>query len=154
MQREQVLSDGQTFTNTDSTGEISTNTIDFEQNAMADDQISMELILTVISATVTSGLTEGLQVSLRTDDAAALTTARDAAGAGYIDAGTIDLLVTDLVAGKQYSTHCRRDKAKRYAGGWVRAKSTSLVGNVVLDIEIHCCPVNMNEVIQVKRSSI
>lgn len=152
--REQVLSDAQVFTNLDSTGGISTNTIDHEENAMVDDQIDCTLIATIIAATLTSGLTEGMLITLRNDDAAALTTARNGTSAGYKDAGIIDIRKEEIVAGRQFSCQCRLEKGQRYSGAWVRAVSTSLTGTVTLDIELHYGHVCNNALLQTKRTSV
>lgn len=141
-------SDSQTFTNTDSTGEISSNMYDLEESAITDDQLFGFLNLTVISATLTSGLTEGIHVAVRTDDATDLATAKDGAGAGYVEVGGIEIPKEEIVAGRQFSIAYLKDIAKRYIGGWVKAVSTQLTGNIVLDMEFSDHAVSANERIQ------
>lgn len=137
-----IFSDNQTCTNLDSTGEISTNIWDLEEDVAVDQMIEGFLNITIISATLTSGLTEGLVVGLRTDDAVGLATAQNGTNAGYVDVGTKHLLKEEIVAGRSFSMPFRQDVCKKYLGGWAKAKNTALVGNIHLEMWFENNPVS------------
>ena len=147
-----VVANGQTMTNLDSTGEISTDYLDLEKDSAAnviltDDQVDTWCNIVITSYTYTSGGDEGLTFQVRTDDAVDLATAKSGA-AGHIVAGAIEVPLEDLVTGLKLSFRVRKDIMKRYMGGWVLATSTTLTGVLILDIEFSDKPISENEGLQ------
>lgn len=113
--------DDQTSTNTDDTGEVSDNIWDIEEDASVDQQLHGWLNVHIISATI-SGLTEGLEIQLRTSDAAAL-------GTTPLYLGVIRLGPTEVAAGKRYCIGINRAELKKYVGVWMVAVNTANTGN-------------------------
>jgi hypothetical protein len=148
-----VFSDAQEYTNEDSTGTISTNIFDMEQDGssntiLTDDQIEAYLNVVVTAYSYTSGGTEGIVVELRTDDATDLATAKDGSSAGYIVIAAKEVPLEDLAAGLKISVPVRKDVLKRYVGAWLRAGSTTLTGTVTVDAYIDMAPISENESLQ------
>jgi hypothetical protein len=148
-----LLGNGQSRTNLDSTGTICTNVLDLEQDSgsnaiLTDDQVDTWCNVTITAYTYTSGGTEGLRFSARTDDASDLATAKDGVSAGYVDIGGIEVPLEELAVGKVFSFKCRKDIAKRYLGGWAAAVSTTLTGVIACDMEFSDMPITANESLQ------
>ena len=130
-----VFADGQTSTNTDSTGEIMTNYFDLEQYANTDLMQCGVLNVLLTSVTVTSGLTEGMIFGVRLDDATDLATSQDGSSAGFTEIAMRHACTEALVAGRVITIPFHFDNVPRakYLGGWVKAYSTQLTGNIVFD---------------------
>lgn len=141
-----LLSDAQARVNPDSTGTVSSNVPDLEQDSganviLTDDQIEgfMNVVLTAVA--FTSGGDEGISLQVRNADNSNLST-----GAEII--GQLDVPLADIVAGKKFSVPFRRDVAERYAGGWLAAKSTTYTGTITVDAEFSDQPNTENESLQ------
>lgn len=141
-----LLSNAQARVNPDSTGTVSSNVLDLEQTSAAvviltDDQIEgfMNVVLTAVA--LTSGGTEGISLQVRNADNSNLAT-----GAEII--GQQDVPLADVVAGAKFSVPFKRDKAERYAGGWLAAKSTTYTGTITVDAEFSDQPIGENESLQ------
>jgi len=148
-----LFSDNQSRTNPDSTGTISTNIFDLEQDSNAnslitDDQIECICNAVITSYSYTSGGTEGIVIEVRTDDETDLATAKDGSSAGYEIIGSKEIALEDLAAGKKISIPIIRSKMKRYVGGWLRAGSTTLTGTIKIDQYLDFAPISANESIQ------
>jgi hypothetical protein len=143
------FSDGQTLSNLDSTGEISSNTWDLEANAMVDDMVMGNVIITIISAPAQATIagTEGVFFEVRTAAAVALTSSYEVIGA-------ISVLPAKLVAGAQFTVPVFTPKAQKQMGVWYRDVSTDVVGDIVVDADFQYSPVVTSEDIQIKRTSI
>lgn len=135
MREKFLFSDNQTFTNLSTTGEISTNIWDAEENASVDQCIQGCLMVTIISATLTSGLTEGMRLALRGDDAVGLATAKDGSSNGYKELACKEILKEEIVAGRTFAVPVYDVKPARckYLGFWPTAVSTQLTGNIHME---------------------
>ncbi len=120
-----IFSNSQTLTDTDSTGEISDNIWDLEEDAVTDGQLMGWLNFHFISAVV-ANLTEGLVVELRSSDAAALATTP-------LYCGALQLGPTEVAAGAKFCFGFVRSSLKKYAGVWYRAVSTANIGAIVVE---------------------
>jgi len=116
--------DDQTFTNTSSTGEISDNIWDLEEGGVTDGQVIGYLNVHIISATI-SGLTQGLEIQLRTSDST------DGSTPNYL--GVIRLGPTEVAARKNYSIKINRAKLHKYIMLWALAVNTANTGNFHLE---------------------
>jgi hypothetical protein len=139
-----VFSDAQTITNTTSTGEISDNIWDLEYNdadvlISTDQMIKGNVVVILTTVTITSGITEGLIVGVRVDDAVGLATARNGTTAGFRDIAMAHVLKEELVNGLVINVpfFCDRTARSRYLGVWYKAASTALVGSIILDAVSH-----------------
>lgn len=117
--------DDQTFTNTDSTGEVSDNIWDLEEDVTVDQQIHGWLNVHIISATI-SGLTQGLEIQLRTSSAAAMATSQK-----YL--AVLRLNSAEVAAGKRYCVGVNRAALEKYVGLWALAINTANTGNFHLE---------------------
>lgn len=141
-----LLANGQSRTNPTSTGTVSSNVLDLEQDSgsnviLTDDQVEGYMNVVLTSVTFTSGGTEGISLQVRNGDNSDGTT-----GAEII--GNLDVPLADVVAGKRFSVPFRRDVAERYIAGWLAAKSTTYTGVIVVDMELSDQPIGENESIQ------
>jgi hypothetical protein len=118
--------DNQTFTDIDSTGEVSDNIWDIEEDASVDQQIHGWLNVHVISAVI-SGLTQGVEIQLRSSDAAAMATSQQ-----YL--GVIRLEPAEFITGARYCIGVNRAKLKKYVGVWAIAINTQNTGAVLLEV--------------------
>jgi hypothetical protein len=122
------FSDNQTLTNLDSTGVVSTNIWDLEEGAAADQQLVGWLNI-VINAVSFTGLTEGLNIEMRSADATNLsTTPTNVVGSGIIPAA-------EVVAGAVFCLGVNKANLERYAGVWYKAISTAATGTI--NVEAH-----------------
>lgn len=130
-----LFSDAQVFTNSDTTGAISSNVWDLEEDSVTDQMIEGCLMVKIIAATL-SGLTEGLIVGLRLDDAANLATAQNGTSAGYKDIAMKHILKEEIVAGKVFAIPFLEIKTARskYLGAWAKAVNTANTGTVTLEM--------------------
>ena len=140
------LSDAQVFTNPDSTGAVSDDVIDLEQDSAAnviltDDQLAGFLNVILTAVALSSGGTEGIVLEVRNAD-----NSDGATGAEVIGAREVPL--ADVVAGKKFAVPFRRDIAERYVAGWLRAKSTTYTGTITIDADLADLPISDNEVLQ------
>lgn len=142
------LSDNQDFANTTSTGEVTDDVLNMETDSSAnalltDDQGIgyMNVTLGTVPAQATIAGTEGVVFEVLTDSAAALTTLPEICG-------SVSLLPSKIVAGLKFSVPFRMDVLQTFLGGWVKAKSTSVVGTIYADIEFSNTPVSPNEALQ------
>lgn len=141
-----LLSNAQDFTNEDSTGEVTDNVLDLEQDSssntlITDDQVEGYMNVIVTSTSYTSGGTEGIVVEVHTGDNSDLTTSARVLA-------SLDIALTDVAAGNKFSVPFRCDVAHRYLGGWVKAKSTTYTGTFYLDIEFANNPISPNDSLQ------
>ena len=125
-----IFSDGQSFDDEDSTGTISDNIWDLEEDVVADQMIEGYLNGIILTYGYTSGGTEGLIVSLRTDDAVGLATARSSS-AGYDTICSKHILLQYIEAGYAFSVPFICDITKKYLGAWVAAASTQFATTVL-----------------------
>lgn len=134
--------DAQDFATLDSTGVISDNIIDLEENAATDMMVIGFVNIIITSTTGVTVGAEGMEIAVLTDDAAALTTTRTAAGAGYVTVGAITLLGTiDIVAGREFSIPFMRHVCKKYMGLWIKAGSSSFAGTLYLEAYLSTSPI-------------
>ena len=148
-----IFADGQAFASEDSTGTKSTNIWDLEADVTVDQMVEGYVNFVITALTLTSGLTQGLVLSVRTDDATALATAKTTTN-GFHEIGRIEILKTQHIAlGRGFAVPIKCDICKRYLGGWVAAGSTALTGTISFDIWFENTPISLgNKTIQ-KRSS-
>lgn len=128
--------------NLDSTGVISDNIWDLEydnSDVLIVTDLMVEGCINILFTAVgayTNG-TEGLIISLRTDDATDLATSIDGSSAGYCDVAMKHILLEDIVAGRVFSIPFHLDKAVygRYLGVWYRAHTTTITtgANITVD---------------------
>lgn len=147
------LANGQSRTNPTSTGTISTNVLDMEQDGssntiITDDQGVGYLNIVVTSYSYTSGGTEGIILEIRTDDATSLATAKNGSDAGYEVIGAVEVRLQDIAAGMKISIPFIKGILQRYVGGWLRAVSTTLTGTIAVDMWIGNTPITANESLQ------
>lgn len=140
------ISDAQARTNSSSTGTVSTNVLDLEQDSDAnvlitDEQVEgfMNVVITAVS--YTSGGTEGISLQVRNGDNSNCTT-----GAEII--GQLDVPLAEVVAGAKFSVPFKRDVCERYLGGWLAAKSTTYTGTITVDVDFASNPISPNESLQ------
>ncbi|KKM02876.1 hypothetical protein LCGC14_1780040 [marine sediment metagenome] len=133
------FADAQTSTNTTSTGEVSDDVWDLENSAsgtaigQTDFMVEGWLNFVITALSITSGITEGFHIGMRTDDAASLATARTGS-AGYHEIGGIQILKTQhIIAGREWSIPVRFENCKQFVGFWIKAGSTALVGTITFD---------------------
>lgn len=141
-----LLSNAQSRTNPTSTGTVSSNVLDLEQDSgsnviLTDDQVEGFMNVIVTSASLSSGGTEGITLEVRNGDNSDCAT-----GAEVI--GSLDIPLALFVTGAKFSVPFRRDVCERYLGGWLRAKSTTYTGTIIVDAEIANNPISENESIQ------
>lgn len=142
MREKFIFSDGQSFDDEDSTGTISDNIWDLEEDVVADQMIEGYLNGVILTYTLTSGGTEGLIIGLRTDDAVSLDTARSAT-AGYDDICMKAILLQYMAAGLAFSIPFICDVTKKYLGAWVKAASTQFTtGVLTLDLWFENTPIS------------
>jgi len=148
-----LFSDAQARTNPTSTGTISTNVHDLEQNSGAvelitDDMIQGYLNVILTAVAFTSGGGEGITLELRMDDAAALATAKDGVSAGYVVVAAKEVPLERIVAGAKFSIPFIEPVGKRYIGAWLKATSTTYTGSITVDAWIDNELITGNETIQ------
>jgi hypothetical protein len=141
-----LLSDAQARTNPTSTGTISSNILDLEQNSAAvtlitDDQVKGYMNVVITAAALSSGGTEGIVLEVRNADNVDLATSAE-------NIGVQDVPLAEIVAGAKFSVPFRRDVAERYLGGWLRAKSTTYTGTITVDAWFDSEPITKNDAIQ------
>ena len=124
MREKFVFSDGQSLSNVDSTGVISTNIMDLEEDVTVDQQVLGWLNICFRSAVV-SGLTEGMYIDFRTSDAT------NGGTPTYL--GVIQLLAAEVVAGAKFSIGVCKASLKKYLSVWYRAHTTANTGAIVVD---------------------
>lgn len=141
-----LLSNAQDFASMDSTGEVTDNVLDLEQDGssnviLTDDQVEGFMNVVVTSTSGIGGGTEGIVVEVHNGDNSDLTTSAKVLA-------SLDIPYASLVDGAAFSVPFRKSNCDRYLGGWVMAKSTSLTGTLYLDIEFSDEPISENESIQ------
>jgi hypothetical protein len=143
-----VLSNSQTYSGLDSTGAVTDNVKDMEVDSAAnalltDGQLGCFANVIIISAPAQATIvgTEGVEFQIRTAAAAALTSL-------YEICGAISLLPSKIVTGAKFAVPCRMDVLQKFIGGWVKAVSTSVVGDIIVDIELSSEPISENESLQ------
>lgn len=130
MREKWQFSNGQDVTTLNSTGVVSENTFNIEQDVTADQQI-MGWINGIILASDNSSGTEGMFIEVRTDDNAALDLAHDTGDENII--GAIHLRKAEIVAGTKFSIGVCKANLGTQLGLWFRAHTTSLNGNTTID---------------------
>lgn len=140
------VSDAQARTNPTSTGTVSTNVLDLEQNSAAatlltDDQLVGYMNVVITAVSYSSGGTEGISLQVRNGDNSDGTT-----GAEII--GQQDVPLAGVVAGAKFSVPFRRDVAERYVASWLAAKSTTYTGTITVDVDFSDQPISENESLQ------
>jgi hypothetical protein len=138
--------DGQSRTNPNSTGTISSNVLDLEQDSdsnvlLTDDQVEGWLNYIITDYSYTSGGTEGMIFEVRNGDNSDLAT-------GVEVIGSVQVPLADLAIGKKIPVPFKRDVAERYLGGWIRAASTTLTGTIECDADFSNLPISENESLQ------
>lgn len=118
--------DNQTITDVNSTGEVSDNIWDIEEDASVDQQIHGWLNVHIVSAVI-SGLTQGMEIQLRTSSAAAMATSQK-----YL--GVIRLNAAEVATGKRYCIGINRAQLEKYVGVWPLAINTQNTGAIVLEV--------------------
>lgn len=127
-----VFSDAQDLSAVDSTGVISSNVWDLEEDAVAD-QMVMGWINILICSAATPGCVEGMWFELRTDDDVAVSFAIDGTetadevilGAKWLE------LDADMVAGREFCFGVCQHVLGRYMAMWYRAHSTASSGGTL-----------------------
>ncbi len=119
------FSDNQTITDVSSTGEVSSNVWDLEENASVDQQIHGWLNVHIVSAVI-SGLTQGMEIQFRTSSAAAMATSQK-----YL--GVIRLNAAEVVTGKRYCIGINRAQLEKFVGLWFLALNTQNTGAIVIE---------------------
>ncbi len=133
-----VFSAGQALSTLSSTGVISTNIWDLEEDVTADQQVVGWFNFLIRSTTNTSA-GEGVWIEVRSEDETNLNW--DSASAGQITNDQTDqhclgaLLLRDdqIAAGAEFAIGVRRAALGRYLGIWYRAASSSLNGATAID---------------------
>jgi len=116
------FSNGQTIA-VDSTGVVSSNIWDLEENAATDMNLFGWLHVLQLTA-ITSGGTEGLYIRVQTSDATALSTTP-------IVHGMLFLTATQMASPGHYVLGIHVQACKRYAGLWIIAHTTTIVGGTI-----------------------
>ena len=148
-----ILCDAQDEANLTSTGVVSDNVLALELTKsggdipITDDYAVgyMNVVLTAVS--FTSGGTQGIVLSLLTDDAAALTTAKSSS-AGFRAIASKEVLLEDIVAGAKFSIPYLEPEVKSFLGAWLKAGSTTYTGTITFDVWLSNTPITGNETIQ------
>lgn len=113
-----IFSNAQDLTAVDSTGVVSTNVWDLEEDASVDQQVCGWL--NVSFGASNAGATEGMYIEFRSSAAAALTSPV------YL----VSVFLTDAeltaAAGKTYAVGIYKANLEKYAGVWYRAHTTGL----------------------------
>lgn len=120
-----IFSDGQDLSTLDSTGVVSENIWDLEEDAVTDHQV-VGWINFIVLATTNTGGDEGLDVELRTSDNTNMSTSP-----AYL--GAHKLIQAEIAAGKAYSFGVCKAALKKYVALWFKAVSTSLDGATTVD---------------------
>ena len=140
------VSDGQSRTNPNSTGTISDQQLDMEQDSAAtviltDDQVEGYLNVIITAYSFTSGGTEGIVLEVRNGDNNDLAT-------GVEVIGSLNVPLADIAVGAKFPVPFKRDVAERYLGGWLRAHTTTLTGTIAVDADFSNQQIGPNETIQ------
>ncbi len=143
MREKFLFSNNQSFLNEDSTGTISTNIWDLEEDVTTDQMIEGYLNGVITAYAYTSGGEEGLVVSLITDDAVSLDTAKTSS-VGFDRICSKDLLLQYLVAGYAFSVPFIHAISKKYLGAWVKAGSTTFVATINIELWFENTPISQN----------
>ena len=130
-----LFSDAQAFTNLSAAGVISQHIWDLEEDVVADQAIQGCLMVQITAASLVTGLTEGIILSLRVDDAVGLATAQNGSNAGYKEIASKHILKEEIVAGKVFAipVYDVISARAKYMGFWPKAKTTALTGSVTLE---------------------
>ena len=141
-----LFSDAQSRTNPTSGGTISDFYFDLEKNSAAatlitDDQLVCSINVVLTAVTFTSGGESGIILEVRTDDNVNHSTAQ-------VVIGAIEIPLTDIVAGAKFSIPVIKNVMKRYVAGWLRAKSETYTGIIVVEQYVDFAPIGPNESIQ------
>lgn len=131
-----LFSDAQAFASLSATGAISEHIWDLEEDVSVDQCIQGCLMVTIVSMSAGfSGLTEGMILSLRVDDATNLATAQNGSSAGFKEIASKHILKEECVAGKTFAIPVYDVKTARskYMGFWPRARTTALTGTATLE---------------------
>jgi hypothetical protein len=120
------FSNGQDLAALDSTGVISTNIWDIEENAVTDGQLTGWINGRILATTNTGG-DEGLEIEVRTSDAT------NGGSPRYL--GGIKLLQAEIVAGKRFSIGINKAALLKYIMIWYKAVNTSLDNATTVDVD-------------------
>jgi len=119
------FSNGQDLASLDSTGSVSDNYWDLEQNAATDMNLFGWLHVLILTSTNTGG-DEGLDIQVRSADATNLSTTP-------IVHGALQLTQSQIAAGGHYVIGIHAHACERYAGVWYKAVSTALDNATTVD---------------------
>lgn len=147
MREKFIFSDAQDLSSLDSTGVVSDNIWDLEEDVATDGQVEGWINILVTAADPTLAGTEGVWFELRTEDETNLDW--DSAAAGQIGSdsdqhmlGAILLRANQLVAGNQFCFGVHRANLGKYMGMWYRAASTSVNDTCNVDVWFSQQPVS------------
>lgn len=138
------FSDNQDLTTLDSTGEVSDETWDLEENgsdSITDDQVVGGVMVTIMDDTSVTDGDEGLLIEIRTAAAEAL-------ASGYEVIGARSILAARVIPGTRIFIPVHCDVAQKELGVWYKAVSTSFTGTIYVDADFQTMPDSRNEEIQ------
>lgn len=127
-----VFADGQDLSTLDSTGEVSDNIWDIEEDAHVDGQVIGYMNVLILATTNTGG-DSGLIFEFRSSDSAAMATTPF-----YL--GIIQILQSEIVAGRHFSIGVTKSQLKKYVSAWPRTVSESLDNATTVDIWFSVMP--------------
>ncbi len=113
-----VFADGQALSTLNSTGVVSTNIWDIEEDAHVDGQVFGWMNVLILSTTNTGG-DSGLLFEFRSSDNTNMSTTE-------LYLGIIQIAQSEIVAGRHFSIGVKKSQLKKYVSGWFRAVSQSL----------------------------
>lgn len=119
-----IFSDGDDLTTLNSTGIISTNIWDFEEDAIADGMI-MGWLNVHINSTDNTGAAEGIDIQFRASD--------NVNGSSPEYLGCIKLLQAEIAAGGAFCVGVCRYLTLRYLSVWYKADTNAMNGNTLVD---------------------
>jgi len=119
------FSNAQALATLDSTGVVSTNIWDLEEDAVTDGQVYGWLNVKILSTTNTGG-DSGLYIELRSADNTNMSTTPIYLGAAL-------LTQAEIVAGAVVSIGVRKSNCEKYIGVWYKTVSESLTGATAVD---------------------
>jgi hypothetical protein len=129
------FSDGQALSTLNSTGVVSSNIWDLEENVSTDQLVFGWINGIILSSTNSAGGTEGLWIEARSADSTNLSTTP-------LWHGAIKLRLDEIVTGHRFSFGVYAPVCEKYFGLWYRADTTSLSGATSVDawfsLQPHC----------------
>ena len=140
-----MFSKGQDLGSLDSTGGVSTNIWDLEEDVTVDQMFEGWIHIIILTCTQDSG-NEGLDIRFQNSDNVDITTsARVLAGTRLVEA--------ELVAGNRFSFGFSKAKLLKYVGVWYAAVSSSLNNATTIDSFFTYGPIQSPDIQSQKRPS-